>query len=76
MSQEKLETMLMQNLGGQTKIIIVFPKWPIELYFFVSLSTDPALLRKRTCSFSYIAYSVMNFDHFNHCQDRNVHSPN
>ena len=28
-SQEKTKSMLMQNLGGQTNSIMVFPKWPI-----------------------------------------------
>ena len=31
-SQEKLETMLMQNLGGQTKIIMVFPEVAYDRY--------------------------------------------
>ena len=29
-SQEKLETMLMQNLGNKQRVLWYFPKWPVE----------------------------------------------
>ena len=39
-SQEKLETMLIQNLGGQTKSIMVFSEVAYSPYLFLSRKDD------------------------------------